>query len=117
MPDVTHCDCKLLADARAVLRIPVRPRMRGWSRGARADRKMRRHEIAQRRAAQAAVYEMERRIRTGLSTKGRPRIRFKLWGNWCGPNYGSGKPIGPLDHACKCHDNCYKRAHGEPVVD
>lgn len=33
---------------------------------------------------------------------------FPIYGNWCGPNYGSGTPIDLLDKACKKHDNCYR---------
>lgn len=33
---------------------------------------------------------------------------FPIYGNWCGPNYGSGKPIDLLDKGCKNHDLCYK---------
>lgn len=33
-----------------------------------------------------------------------------IWGNWCGPGYGSGKPIDLLDEGCRQHDNCY--VHG-----
>lgn len=34
---------------------------------------------------------------------------FPIYGNWCGPNYGSGTPIDLLDVGCKKHDNCYKK--------
>lgn len=34
---------------------------------------------------------------------------FPIYGNWCGPNYGSGTPIDLLDTGCKNHDNCYKK--------
>lgn len=33
-----------------------------------------------------------------------------IWGNWCGPGYGSGRPIDLLDEGCRQHDNCY--VHG-----
>ena len=33
-----------------------------------------------------------------------------IWGNWCGPGYGSGQPIDLLDEGCRQHDNCY--VHG-----
>lgn len=33
-----------------------------------------------------------------------------IWGNWCGPGYGSGAPIDLLDEGCRQHDNCY--VHG-----
>ncbi|KMT62890.1 GW dipeptide domain-containing protein [Paenilisteria newyorkensis] len=32
---------------------------------------------------------------------------IKVWGNWCGPKHGSGKPVDKLDAACKEHDLCY----------
>lgn len=34
-------------------------------------------------------------------------ISLPIWGNWCGPGYGSGKPIDLLDEGCRQHDNCY----------
>jgi hypothetical protein len=34
-------------------------------------------------------------------------IRYPYYGKWCGPGYGSGKPIDLLDLMCKAHDNCY----------
>jgi len=33
----------------------------------------------------------------------------KIYGNWCGPNHGSGKPISALDNICMVHDKCYNR--------
>lgn len=33
-----------------------------------------------------------------------------VWGNWCGPGYGSGEPIDLLDEGCRQHDACY--VHG-----
>ncbi|KAI8465476.1 MAG: phospholipase A2 domain-containing protein [Monoraphidium minutum] len=30
-----------------------------------------------------------------------------MYGNWCGPRYGSGKPIDALDTCCQAHDRCY----------
>lgn len=33
-----------------------------------------------------------------------------VWGNCCGPGYGSGEPIDLLDEGCRQHDNCY--VHG-----
>ncbi len=38
----------------------------------------------------------------GIATAGVP-----VWGNWCGPGYGSGTPQDRLDTACKAHDLCY----------
>ncbi|MBC2676314.1 GW dipeptide domain-containing protein [Listeria booriae] len=32
---------------------------------------------------------------------------IKVWGNWCGPKHGGGKPVDKLDAACKEHDLCY----------
>lgn len=37
-----------------------------------------------------------------VSTDGIP-----IYGNWCGPGYGSGTPIDGMDYCCKLHDNCY----------
>lgn len=34
-------------------------------------------------------------------------VSFPVWGNWCGPNHGSGKPIDILDELCMHHDKCY----------
>ncbi|MBC1211013.1 hypothetical protein HB815_08720 [Listeria booriae] len=34
-------------------------------------------------------------------------IRIPVWGNWCGPGYGGGKPKDRLDAGCKAHDLCY----------
>lgn len=38
---------------------------------------------------------------------------FPVYGNWCGPHYGSGTPIDLLDKGCKDHDQCYadKKRH------
>jgi len=38
---------------------------------------------------------------TGIQTRG------PIYGNWCGPNYGSGTPIDLLDTGCRTHDRCY----------
>ncbi|OLR56956.1 hypothetical protein BHK98_05900 [Hornefia porci] len=35
-------------------------------------------------------------------------IAFPVYGNWCGPYYGSGTPIDLLDKGCKNHDVCYE---------
>lgn len=35
------------------------------------------------------------------------RASVPIYGNWCGPGYGSGTPIDLLDVGCKRHDNCY----------
>jgi len=32
-----------------------------------------------------------------------------VYGNWCGPNYGSGTPIDEIDDCCRGHDLCYDR--------
>lgn len=39
----------------------------------------------------------------------RPRVEraFPVYGNWCGPNYGAGKPIDAMDACCMHHDRCY----------
>lgn len=34
-------------------------------------------------------------------------VAFPVYGNWCGPGYGSGTPIDILDKGCKNHDICY----------
>lgn len=36
-----------------------------------------------------------------------PFARIPIWGNWCGPEYGSGVPIDILDSICRTHDLCY----------
>ncbi len=36
-------------------------------------------------------------------------VAFPVYGNWCGPGYGSGTPIDLLDKGCKNHDLCYKK--------
>lgn len=36
-------------------------------------------------------------------------VAFPVYGNWCGPGYGSGTPIDILDKGCKNHDMCYRR--------
>uniref|UniRef100_A0A383VVP4 Phospholipase A2-like central domain-containing protein n=1 Tax=Tetradesmus obliquus TaxID=3088 RepID=A0A383VVP4_TETOB len=33
--------------------------------------------------------------------------RMPVYGNWCGPRYGSGTPIDALGACCKRHDDCY----------
>lgn len=35
-------------------------------------------------------------------------IAFPVYGNWCGPGYGSGIAIDNLDAACRSHDYCYR---------
>ncbi len=35
------------------------------------------------------------------------RASWPVYGNWCGPKYGSGTPIDILDMGCKKHDQCY----------
>lgn len=37
------------------------------------------------------------------------RVRVPVYGNWCGPEYGSGTPIDLLDTGCMNHDKCYGR--------
>ncbi len=34
-----------------------------------------------------------------------------IYGNWCGPGYGSGTPTDEVDACCMVHDHCYD-AHG-----
>jgi hypothetical protein len=29
-----------------------------------------------------------------------------IYGNWCGPGYGSGTPVDQIDDACRIHDQC-----------
>lgn len=36
------------------------------------------------------------------------RATVPIWGNWCGPEYGSGPPIDILDYGCREHDWCYR---------
>ena len=36
---------------------------------------------------------------------------FYRYGNWCGLNHGSGRPIDALDEACMHHDFCYARTN------
>ena len=38
------------------------------------------------------------------------RSHLSLPGNWCGPNFGSGIPIDPVDATCERHDKCYDAA-------
>jgi hypothetical protein len=33
-----------------------------------------------------------------------------VYGNWCGPGYGAGRPTDALDACCKVHDDCYDSA-------
>lgn len=35
------------------------------------------------------------------------RASIPVYGNWCGPGYGSGTPIDLLDMGCQSHDACY----------
>lgn len=35
------------------------------------------------------------------------KIPVPVYGNWCGPNYGSGRPVDALDALCREHDNSY----------
>ncbi len=38
-------------------------------------------------------------------------IKFKVYGRWCGPDYGhNGPPIDPVDAVCKAHDLCCERS-------
>ena len=37
------------------------------------------------------------------------RVSIPVYGNYCGPKYGSGIPIDILDEGCKRHDECYKK--------
>lgn len=39
-------------------------------------------------------------------TRDSPR-GIPVYGNWCGPGYGSGEPVDPLDACCQVHDGCY----------
>lgn len=34
-------------------------------------------------------------------------LRYRVHGNWCGPNYGAGVPVDDLDRACMRHDMAY----------
>lgn len=49
----------------------------------------------------------------GTSASGAPFLNgtaIPVYGNWCGPNYGSGTPIDEVDRACQTHDLCYTRS-------
>ena len=46
-----------------------------------------------------------KKSRSALNAKA---VAFPVYGNWCGPGYGSGTPIDILDKGCKNHDLCYK---------
>ncbi|WP_107840095.1 hypothetical protein [Metasolibacillus meyeri] len=35
-------------------------------------------------------------------------ISIPIWGNWCGPGYGSGILKDVLDKGCQTHDKCYE---------
>ena len=37
------------------------------------------------------------------------RASVPIYGNYCGPKYGSGIAIDILDEGCKRHDECYKK--------
>lgn len=41
-------------------------------------------------------------------TRSKEPTPIPIWGNWCGPGYGSGEPIDLLDYGCRDHDVCYK---------
>lgn len=45
--------------------------------------------------------------RKSVAVAQKKAVAFPLYGNWCGPNYGSGAPINLLDKGCKNHDICY----------
>ena len=36
-----------------------------------------------------------------------PAVSIPVYGNYCGPEYGSGMPIDVLDDQCRKHDECY----------
>lgn len=89
--DVTHCDEEMVRKARACMRDKTAPwRMRAMSR--------------------LVLWVFSARLALGLSKRGKSRLRFRAWGRWCGPNYGSGRPVDALDAACREHDNCYSDA-------
>jgi hypothetical protein len=48
---------------------------------------------------------------TNEKTIKKAKISIPVWGNWCGPGYGSGKPKDVLDAGCKAHDKCYGDRH------
>lgn len=35
------------------------------------------------------------------------KLKFPVWGNWCGPGHGGGPVKDVLDNGCKQHDLCY----------
>lgn len=74
------------------------------------------------------VYEKERALADGISESiievadnyfeilnqyyayengNKTRMSVPIYGNWCGPGYGSGTPIDLLDIGCRSHDWCY----------
>lgn len=36
-------------------------------------------------------------------------LKIPIYGNWCGPGHGGGKPVDRLDRGCMYHDLCYER--------
>ena len=45
--------------------------------------------------------------RKSIAVAQKKAVTFPLYGNWCGPNYGSGTPINLPNKGCKNHDICY----------
>lgn len=41
------------------------------------------------------------------------QFKLPIYGNWCGPGHGGGKPVDRLDYCCMRHDLCYKGYHGK----
>ena len=50
-----------------------------------------------------AYYEYELAQETGIALA----VTIPIYGNYCGPGYGSGFPLDVLDAQCQKHDDCY----------
>ncbi|TNE48058.1 MAG: hypothetical protein EP343_17300 [Deltaproteobacteria bacterium] len=52
-----------------------------------------------------------------VSNEAQAQFKIKVYGRWCGPNHGFGKPpIDAVDNVCKLHDICCrKKKYGEPT--
>lgn len=64
-----------------------------------------------RLAAEFAFWYRAVWINTGRTGSRLPTaIKIPLYGNWCGPNYGSGPCLDEIDCACRDHDLAYAHA-------
>jgi len=73
-----------------------------------------------RRRAFMVLVNMWIRDRFHLSRPPKKGLRLHIHGHHCGPGIGgpdAGPPIDALDHACKCHDDCYGRVRGSTDGD